>query len=174
MSDKPHDAGLADSRRLAFLVRVDHFDHSALRDLEFSEKDMIELADVLKSRGFEVVLLTTPLQRTIRRRPQLQTIFASDWFSFWRMGGLRSSMQSLLVFAVTESKLSVQRRDRIRVPKTQIRQSKGQTKETRNLDCHSRDSEATGRKRHRSQAATDRRLPQRPERSLELRKGSNS
>jgi TIR domain len=53
----------SDGRRLAFLVGVRQFDHNALRDLEFSDNDVIDLARVLESKGFKVVLLATEVAK---------------------------------------------------------------------------------------------------------------
>jgi serine/threonine protein kinase len=56
-------AAPGNKRRLAFLVGVVHYNHPDLKDVDFTEKDIIELADVLKSRGFEVVTLATALSK---------------------------------------------------------------------------------------------------------------
>jgi uncharacterized caspase-like protein len=50
-------------RKLALLVGVKEYDHGGLRDLEFPENDVVELADVLRSQRFEVVVLTTALAK---------------------------------------------------------------------------------------------------------------
>jgi len=46
-------------RKLALLVGVNKYDHAQLRDLEFAENDVAELAAVLERQGYNVVLLTT-------------------------------------------------------------------------------------------------------------------
>jgi hypothetical protein len=55
-----HDGG----RKLAFLVGVKEYRHSALSNLDFPENDVTELADILKPLGFQVVVLTTTIGRT--------------------------------------------------------------------------------------------------------------
>ncbi len=50
-------------RKLAFLVGVKTYDHGSLRDLDFPENDVMELADVLRAQQFEVVVLTTTLAK---------------------------------------------------------------------------------------------------------------
>src|SRR5580704_10932042 len=51
-------------RKLAFLVGVKTYQHADLRNLEFPENDVRELADVLKRRGFIVTLMTTSASPT--------------------------------------------------------------------------------------------------------------
>jgi formylglycine-generating enzyme required for sulfatase activity len=46
-------------RKLAFLVGVKSYAHAELKNLEFPENDVKELADVLKRMGFTVVLMST-------------------------------------------------------------------------------------------------------------------
>jgi len=46
-------------RKFAFLVGVKEYDHAQLKDLEYPERDVEEFAEVLKTAGFTVVLLTT-------------------------------------------------------------------------------------------------------------------
>jgi tetratricopeptide (TPR) repeat protein len=46
-------------RKLAFLVGVKEYRHLELKNLDFPERDVDELAAVLKGQGFQVVLLTT-------------------------------------------------------------------------------------------------------------------
>jgi formylglycine-generating enzyme required for sulfatase activity len=53
----------AAGRKMAFLVGVKNYDHADLKDLDFPEHDVEELASVLKSDGFQVVLLTTQAGR---------------------------------------------------------------------------------------------------------------
>ena len=50
-------------RKLAFLVGIKKYDHAALHDLDFPENDVTELAGLLKSQNFEVVVLTTALAK---------------------------------------------------------------------------------------------------------------
>src|SRR5436853_7007434 len=45
-------------RKVAVLVGVRHYSHSKLNDLTYTENDAAELADVLRSAGFRVALLT--------------------------------------------------------------------------------------------------------------------
>jgi formylglycine-generating enzyme required for sulfatase activity len=45
-------------RKVAMLVGVRHYSHSKLKDLDWTENDAAELADVLRAAGFHVVLLT--------------------------------------------------------------------------------------------------------------------
>ncbi len=49
----------APGRKLAFLVGVKSYDHAELKDLEFPENDVKEMADVLKREGFTVRLMST-------------------------------------------------------------------------------------------------------------------
>jgi uncharacterized caspase-like protein len=51
-------------RKLAFLVGVKSYDHADLKNLEFPENDVKELADVLKRQGFTVTLMSTSAART--------------------------------------------------------------------------------------------------------------
>jgi formylglycine-generating enzyme required for sulfatase activity len=51
-------------RKLAFLVGVKSYDHADLKDLEFPENDVKELADVLQRQGFTVTLMSTSATRT--------------------------------------------------------------------------------------------------------------
>jgi formylglycine-generating enzyme required for sulfatase activity len=53
-------------RKLAFLVGVKSYDHADLKNLEFPENDVKELADVLKRQGFTVTLMSTSAARTDR------------------------------------------------------------------------------------------------------------
>src|SRR5580692_4761149 len=46
-------------RKLAFLVGVKKYSHAELKDLDFPENDVKELADVLKGQGFEVTAMST-------------------------------------------------------------------------------------------------------------------
>jgi hypothetical protein len=54
-SSLPATAG----RKLAFLVGVKVYEHADLKNLDFPENDVDELAAILKIDGFEVVVLTT-------------------------------------------------------------------------------------------------------------------
>ena len=67
-----------EGRKVAFLVGVKDYDHSDLKNLDFPENDVEELAALLNTQGFETVLLTTsrgrkselnkPTAEIIRRR----------------------------------------------------------------------------------------------------------
>jgi hypothetical protein len=50
-------------RKLALLVGVKDYQHGSLHDLDFPENDVTELAEVLKSQDFDVVVLTTALAK---------------------------------------------------------------------------------------------------------------
>jgi tetratricopeptide (TPR) repeat protein len=54
------DAG---ERRYALLVGVQQYDKDELRDLKYAEADVTELAGVLRSRGYDVVLMTRATTR---------------------------------------------------------------------------------------------------------------
>jgi hypothetical protein len=54
-----HTAG----RKLALLVGVKDYQHGSLHNLDFPENDVTELAEVLKSQDFDVVVLTTALAK---------------------------------------------------------------------------------------------------------------
>jgi sn-glycerol 3-phosphate transport system substrate-binding protein len=49
----------APGRKLAFLVAVKTYDHSDLKNLDYTENDVEEFGSVLKNEGFDVVVLTT-------------------------------------------------------------------------------------------------------------------
>ncbi len=49
----------SEGRKLALLVGVKRYDHEDLRDLDFPENDVEDLAGVLKDQHFETVVLTT-------------------------------------------------------------------------------------------------------------------
>jgi serine/threonine protein kinase len=51
-------------RKLAFLVGVAKYESRDLRDLEFTETDVIELGRLLKESGYEVVVWTTALGKS--------------------------------------------------------------------------------------------------------------
>jgi TPR repeat protein len=53
-----------DAQRFALLVGVNHYKHSHLRDLQYAENDVTELAGVLKAARFQVVLLTGAAGKT--------------------------------------------------------------------------------------------------------------
>src|SRR5687768_6402611 len=55
-------------RKLAFLVGVNKYAHAKLDDLQFAEADVEDLAEVLKSQGYEVLLLTASAGLTDRTR----------------------------------------------------------------------------------------------------------
>src|SRR5262245_30111384 len=50
--------GQTPGKRVALLVGVNHYDKRGFRDLEYAERDVEELADVLRGAGYEVHLLT--------------------------------------------------------------------------------------------------------------------
>ncbi len=55
-------------RKLAFLVGVKEYKHSDLKNLDYPENDVEELASVLKQQNFSVTLLTTSGGRTNQNR----------------------------------------------------------------------------------------------------------
>jgi formylglycine-generating enzyme required for sulfatase activity len=62
-------------RKLAFLVGVKAYDHSDLKNLDFPENDVEELASVLNRDGFQTVVLTTTRgQKDERGKPTAQNI----------------------------------------------------------------------------------------------------
>jgi formylglycine-generating enzyme required for sulfatase activity len=62
-------------RKLAFLVGVKTYEHADLRDLDFPENDVEELAAVLKNDGFEIVVLTTTRGKTdARSKPTAENL----------------------------------------------------------------------------------------------------
>jgi hypothetical protein len=62
-------------RRIAVLVGVKAYNHAELPDLEFTERDVTELGNLLRQAGYEVTLLTTTEgARDGRRKPTLANI----------------------------------------------------------------------------------------------------
>jgi hypothetical protein len=63
------------SRRIAVLVGVKAYNHADLPDLEFTERDVTELGDLLRPAGYQVTLLTTTAgANDARRKPTLANI----------------------------------------------------------------------------------------------------
>jgi hypothetical protein len=64
-------------RKLAFLVGVKAYDHAQLKNLDFPERDVEELAAVLKNDDFQTVVLTTQRGREDERnKPTAENIRA--------------------------------------------------------------------------------------------------
>ena len=65
-SSVPAQENVPAGRKLALLVGVKDYQHGSLHDLDFPENDVTELAEVLQSQNFDVVVLTTALAKNDR------------------------------------------------------------------------------------------------------------
>jgi formylglycine-generating enzyme required for sulfatase activity len=71
-SNQAHDSDTP--RKLAFLVGVQTYKHSELKDLKYPENDVKELAGLFETKGFAVTLLTTRANRDSDKFPTAENI----------------------------------------------------------------------------------------------------
>jgi len=145
-------------RKLAFLVGVKTYEHADLKDLDFSENDVQELADVLKRQGFAVTLMSTAAQRTDKvHYPDADNIRTqlSATLKVRVEAGLNSRRPGRSRFA------TAQRHPELLLPHdANPSERNGDVAHPENLAVDRGNLDANSRQRHRPEVAAGRRLSQ--------------